>query len=150
MGRRCCAWRSRLTDGMLQSAREGRLLRLTLNRPEKRNALNLELCGELVEAIEAADADAGVGAILLSGNGKAFCAGMDLSEMTTVDSRALGEMHERLFTIGARISKEERISKHSLLPTTYICRTPGKPRSPQRAMRSGQTVTPLTTTPFSA
>ncbi len=83
----------------------GRLLRLTLNRPEKRNALNLDLCRLLVDALEAANRDAGVGAILLSGNGKSFCAGMDLSEMKTVDSGLLGDLHEQLFTVGTRITK---------------------------------------------
>ena len=62
------------------------MLRLTLNRPEKRNALNAELCRDLAEAPREADYDPAVGAILLSANGKSFCAGMDLDE---VDARLL-------------------------------------------------------------
>jgi enoyl-CoA hydratase/carnithine racemase len=89
---------------MLQVSREGRLLRLTLNRPEKRNALNAALCKELVAAIEEGDRDPGVGAILMSGAGKSFCAGMDLDEMLTPAEAALGESHERLFTIGRRVT----------------------------------------------
>ena len=89
---------------MLQVSREGRLLRLTLNRPEKRNALNGALCRELVAAIEEGDRDPGVGAILLSGAGKSFCAGMDLDEMLTPAEAELGEVHERLFTIGHRVT----------------------------------------------
>ena len=89
---------------MLQVSREGRLLRLTLNRPEKRNALNGALCRELVAAIEEGDRDPGVGAILLSGAGKSFCAGMDLDEMLTPAEVELGEAHERLFTIGHRVT----------------------------------------------
>jgi enoyl-CoA hydratase/carnithine racemase len=85
---------------MLDVDREGRLLRLRLNRPEKRNALNLALCRELTAAIEAGDRDQGVGAILLSGAGSSFCAGMDLSEI----KRDLEEAHERLFTIGRRVT----------------------------------------------
>ena len=91
-------------SGMLAVSYEGRLLRLVLNRPEKRNALNGELCRALVEAIEQADRDAGVGAILLSGAGKSFCSGMDLSEMLTPAEASLGPIHERLFTIGRRIT----------------------------------------------
>jgi len=69
--------------GMPEISRHGRVLRLVLNRPEKRNALNGALCRELAAAIEQGDQDASVGAILLSGAGKSFCSGMDLSEMLT-------------------------------------------------------------------
>src|SRR5437016_12963589 len=97
---------------MLQVSREGRLLRLTLNRPEKRNALNGALCRELVAAIEQGDRDPGVGAILLSGAGKSFCSGMDLSEMLTPAESSLGPLHERLFTIGRRASTPIIASVH--------------------------------------
>jgi enoyl-CoA hydratase/carnithine racemase len=53
---------------------------LTLNRPEKRNALNFELAKGLLDALRAADADESVGAIVLTGAGVGFCAGADLSE----------------------------------------------------------------------
>jgi enoyl-CoA hydratase/carnithine racemase len=53
---------------------------LTLNRPEKRNALNSELTQGLLDALRAADADDSVGAIVLTGAGPGFCAGADLSE----------------------------------------------------------------------
>jgi enoyl-CoA hydratase/carnithine racemase len=89
---------------MLQVSRDGRLLRLTLNRPEKRNALNGALCQELAAAIEGADNDPGVGAILLCGAGKSFSAGMDLDEMLTPAEAGLTEVHERLFTIGRRLT----------------------------------------------
>lgn len=84
--------------------RDGRVLHLTINRPEKRNALNLELCRALADALDAADADPGIGAILLSANGKAFCSGMDLSEVLTADQEAVSDFHERLFSIGHRLS----------------------------------------------
>src|ERR1700686_5452549 len=91
-----------LMSGALHTVSDGRLLRLALNRPDKRNALNLELCLALVEALEAADRDPGVGAILLTGNGKSFCAGMDLHEIADADTGAISQIHEQLFTIGAR------------------------------------------------
>jgi enoyl-CoA hydratase/carnithine racemase len=53
---------------------------LTMNRPEKRNALNFALTEALLEGLRAADADANVGSIVLTGAGPAFCAGADLSE----------------------------------------------------------------------
>lgn len=84
---------------------EGRLLRLTLNRPEKRNALDSELCRALVHTLERADVDPRVGAILLVANGKSFCAGMDLNEVALGNTGDLNRLHEQLFTIGARLSK---------------------------------------------
>jgi enoyl-CoA hydratase len=53
---------------------------LTLNRPEARNALDGALIGALYEALVAADADPGVGAVVLTGADPAFCAGIDLKE----------------------------------------------------------------------
>src|SRR5690348_10797826 len=90
---------------VLEIHREGRLLFITLNRPDKRNALNLQLSRELVHALEAAEKDASVGAILLSGNGKCFCAGMDLSEITDTNTDEISSVQEQLFTIGARLGK---------------------------------------------
>ncbi|MFN3162118.1 MAG: crotonase/enoyl-CoA hydratase family protein [Pseudohongiellaceae bacterium] len=55
------------------------VLTLTLNRPDQLNAFNLDMASELVRAIQRADADEEVRAIVVTGAGKAFCAGMDLS-----------------------------------------------------------------------
>jgi enoyl-CoA hydratase/carnithine racemase len=86
---------------LLVLTREERVLRLTMNRAEKRNALNAELCAAIVEAIEGAEDDNSVGAILLEANGDVFCAGMDLDEASADRT----QVHERLFTIGARAQK---------------------------------------------
>jgi len=56
-----------------------RILTLTINRPDKLNALNTLMIRELVEAFEAADANEDVRAIIVTGAGRAFCAGADLS-----------------------------------------------------------------------
>src|SRR5439155_901023 len=64
----------------LASNRDSGVLHLTLNRPAKRNALNADLCRELVEGFEAAEADPDVHVILLTAVGPSFCAGMDLSD----------------------------------------------------------------------
>ena len=92
-------------NNILESRQEGRLLRLSLNRPEKRNALNAQLCRELVHALENAERDPKVGAILLTANGKHFCAGMDLGEVDTLDASEINSAQEQLFTIGARLTK---------------------------------------------
>jgi enoyl-CoA hydratase len=53
---------------------------LTMNRPEKRNALNNALTEQLLQALRAADADEEVNCVILTGAGPGFCAGADLSE----------------------------------------------------------------------
>lgn len=89
----------------LQINREGRVLHLALNRPERRNALNMDLCVALGAAFEEAENDAGVGAVLLSGNGKSFCAGMDLHEVASPSGGDIHEVHERIFSAGIRMTK---------------------------------------------
>ncbi len=64
--------RAELTNGVL---------RLTLNRPEKRNALNSETVHALHSALERAASDAHVRAVAILGAGKDFCAGADLAEL---------------------------------------------------------------------
>ena len=54
---------------------------VTLNRPERHNAMNSEMIGELTIAAQALDSDAQVRAIVLAGAGKSFCAGGDLNWM---------------------------------------------------------------------
>ena len=65
-------------EQILQEQRDDIVL-LTLNRPEKLNAWTPRMSAELVDAIEAADADAAVGAVVVTGAGRGFCAGADIS-----------------------------------------------------------------------
>ena len=62
----------------LLASRDGHLLTLTLNRPHRLNAVSLSLYERLVDQLERADADRGVRCVILTGNGRAFCAGADL------------------------------------------------------------------------
>lgn len=58
--------------------KDGRIARITLNRPEVMNAIDDELPVELADCVARANGDPGVHVIVLSGAGKAFCAGYDL------------------------------------------------------------------------
>jgi enoyl-CoA hydratase len=60
---------------------KGRVGLITFNRPKALNALNSELIKELVQALDAFEADDGIGAIVLTGSEKAFAAGADILEM---------------------------------------------------------------------
>ena len=61
-----------------------RVLTLTLNRPAQLNAFTVEMANELIDAYQRASDDDAVGAIVVTGAGKAFCAGMDLSVVGNV------------------------------------------------------------------
>lgn len=76
-------------------AQEEVVARITLNRPEKRNALSLELMSELIGALELLGGDTDVRAIVLEGAGVAFSAGHDLSEMVDRDVA----FYQRLFDV---------------------------------------------------
>jgi enoyl-CoA hydratase/carnithine racemase len=90
---------------LIELERKDRVLRVTLNRPEKRNALNIQLCKDLIHAFEDGDESRDVGAILVTANGPAFCAGMDLQESLEAEATQLAGLHERLFTTINRIRK---------------------------------------------
>ena len=79
---------------------------LTLNRPDKRNALSFQLLDELTGALDEIEKSAAQ-VVILTGAGKAFCAGMDLEELETLtgkshaenvaDSRKMAQVFRRLY-----------------------------------------------------
>lgn len=73
---------------------------ITLNRPDKLNALNFALTEGLVAALKAADGDEQVRAVIVTGAGRGFCAGADTSEfkILTPDNQALVERRAALTT----------------------------------------------------
>jgi enoyl-CoA hydratase/carnithine racemase len=75
----------------IRYAVDGRVATITLHRPERMNAFTPRMCRELVEALDAADADDDVRVVVVTGAGRAFCAGADLgSGGDTFDSNAQG------------------------------------------------------------
>lgn len=77
---------------VLLSRRDGNVLVATMNRPEARNALNAALKEELSAALRAADADPEVRAVVLTGAGPVFCAGMDLKEFASRNGGAMDQL----------------------------------------------------------
>ena len=66
--------------GLLSIERREEVALVTLQRPEKRNALSIDLRLELADAFGGLGADGGVGCVVLTGAGSAFCAGMDVTQ----------------------------------------------------------------------
>ena len=60
--------------------KQGRIARITLNRPRRLNAISQQMPREIRLAVERANADDGVHVIVLQGSGRAFCAGYDLKD----------------------------------------------------------------------
>ena len=69
----------------LQVEREGPLAVITLNRPQRRNALSIELMQELIACLGETGRDRGIHAVILAAAGKVFCSGHDLAEMVGRD-----------------------------------------------------------------
>jgi len=74
----------------------GKVRVLTLNRPEKRNALDTALTQALLKELRTADAEDAVDAIVLTGAGQSFCAGADLSEFKDLKEMSAAEQRAEL------------------------------------------------------
>jgi methylglutaconyl-CoA hydratase len=84
---------------------------ITINRPDKRNAISRGLIAALAEAFQRAHSDAAARTVILTGNGPAFCAGMDLAELQQAvqgmresgmiwdDVKQLGELYQLIYTL---------------------------------------------------
>ena len=82
--------------------------RITLNRPEKRNALNHQLRGELLHALETGDSDPSVKVMIIRGAGKCFSAGYDLGGGKTfrgIWPKYYHEVHGFIFVVDSTDSR---------------------------------------------
>ena len=99
-----------MSDVLLVEERDG-IAYLTLNRPEKRNALNAELIEALKAALRDADARSGVRVVAVRGAGSDFCSGLDLSALERIaaaspmENLADADSLAELFLIPRRLSK---------------------------------------------
>lgn len=76
------------TEKLLCDIRDG-IMTLSLNRPEKLNAIDNDLSRALLKAVHAASEDSSVKVVVLKGNGRAFCAGRDVSAAPTEEDLVL-------------------------------------------------------------
>jgi len=83
-----------MTDDVVLYSVEGSVARVTLNRPEKRNALNDAVIAGLKENLKKAAADKNVRAVVIAGAGKDFCSGADLSALQKIAGASVAENSE--------------------------------------------------------
>jgi methylglutaconyl-CoA hydratase len=88
---------------------EGAIARITLNRPEKRNALNDALIGGLKHALAEADKDDAVRAIVLTGAGADFCSGADLSALQKISESSITENLEDAASLMELVTQIRRV-----------------------------------------
>jgi enoyl-CoA hydratase len=81
--------------------RRDRVAVVTLNAPERRNALDLTLNAELIAAMDALERDPGVGAVVVTGAGAAFCAGADLTQLGASRREGLLAIYEGFLRVAA-------------------------------------------------
>ncbi len=107
---------------MLKTTIQGSVAWLTLNRPEKRNALNASLVRALLEQLDRLEREPALRAIVLTGEGKAFSAGADLAALQQLqhatpeenlqDSRLLASLFTRIYTY--RLPVIARVNGHAI------------------------------------
>ncbi len=89
-----------MTDRVLVEVDDARVATVTLNDPDRRNALDLDLCGEIVAAFDDLERRADVGAVVVTGAPPAFCAGADLSHLGSSEREGLLAVYEGFLRVG--------------------------------------------------
>ena len=97
--------------------RQGPIATVTLNRPDKHNAVNLEMFAALIDAGAELAADASIRAIVLDGDGESFCAGIDLSVMQA----------DGLAELAAKMQPEEGSPANFFQRAAYVWREVPQP-----------------------
>jgi len=88
---------------MLTAERRDAILLLTLNRPEKRNALHPDLIAELVIKLTSAAKDKTLSVVVITGAGNTFCAGLDLNHLLSLELEGKRDYLETVFSIFRQI-----------------------------------------------
>ena len=112
---------------LLRVGREGRVTVLTIDSPEAMNAMSPALGAEIITALDAAEADAGVGAVILTGAGEVFSAGGDIRGLVSSLDRAAG---------GGEAARAEG-ERAALAATTQACLRLSDCRKPTIAAING-------------
>lgn len=87
------------TSSLVQYCVDNRVAQVTVNDPDRRNAVSADLSTQLRAAVTEAESDSGVHALVITGAGKAFCAGADLSELGVATEEGLLRIYDGFMAI---------------------------------------------------
>ncbi|BAN49770.1 enoyl-CoA hydratase/isomerase family protein [Metapseudomonas resinovorans] len=90
------------------------IARITLNRPQQRNALDIPTLNALLELLDAHEADPAVRVLVLSGEGRSFCAGADLAEWAEAEARGALETYGWTETAHALMNRLHGLAKPTI------------------------------------
>ena len=102
-----------MSDRVLMSLEAG-VLTLTLNRPDKRNALDAAVLDGLAEGLARAELEAGIRVVAIRGAGRDFCAGADLEELLASVDRTMAENERSALALGEIFLALRRLPKPSV------------------------------------
>ena len=88
--------------GLIETSLDGGVATITLNRPEARNALSIELCDEIVRSLGDIDAEPGARAVVVRGAGRVFCSGADFAAVSGPGGLEFLPAFERMLDTVAR------------------------------------------------
>jgi len=83
----------------VREERHGRVVLLTLARAERRNAISMEMAAEMSAAFRRLELDPAVGAVVIAGEGSAFCAGAELGALESIDRQGLEHIYEAFLCV---------------------------------------------------
>jgi 2-(1,2-epoxy-1,2-dihydrophenyl)acetyl-CoA isomerase len=95
-----------MNPALVVETREGSITTLRMNRPDRLNALNVDLCQALLESLQRAGEDASVRVVILTGEGRGFCSGGDLAVLREACARSASCELEELLIVGKEITLE--------------------------------------------
>lgn len=98
----------------LLSQVEAGIARITLNRPQQRNALDIPTLNALIELLDAHEADPAVRVVVISGEGRSFCAGADLAEWAEAEARGELETYGWTETAHALMTRLHGLAKPTI------------------------------------
>ncbi|WP_253261834.1 enoyl-CoA hydratase-related protein [Ramlibacter montanisoli] len=114
----------------IQVALDGATAVITLNRPERMNALTKVLEAELRDAVEQAGRNPEIRAIVLTGAGRAFCAGMDMDELEVLPPEDIqAEQWMRPYDMNRRADYQTRYSYFPAAPSRSSAPSTARPRA---------------------